>query len=341
LLLLGLPSASLAQAADPAAALARVELNIAVEPGTALQKQQQWSQVLSEFKLASIRLFQGFENQPTIERRGNSDNPRVRITGSIASSGELTLPNRRFDPRDRAALRDWLIEQVAGPKPKVSSSPTPYGLSPEDARALRSALSLPLESSTLDLPFADAIGKVRAALSLPMEFSPAAETALSAAPVCRNELRGLAVGTALATLLKSAGTGFVPSANTGTLELQIAPLDELKSPWPVGTRATAPREDLPRYFESLNAELDNVPVRRALTAVTGKLEIPLVIDQQRLAANQIDLDQLAISVPARSWVYSLLIREISRQARLRCDLLLDDGQRPFLWVTTAKLTKTP
>jgi len=330
-------TATVYAAADPAASLARVELSIAVEPGAPLQVQQQWSQLLADLKLASVRLYQGFENQPSIDRRGGAPNARVRITGSLSASGQLTLPGRRFSSRDRTALHDWLIEQVDGPKPSVPAISGTYELSPEHSRSLRSALAAPLESATAEIPLRDAVGRARATISLPVEFSPAAETALESAPACQNELQGLAVGTALAALLRTAQLGFVPSTDAGALTLRVARLDELKTPWPVGTRARAPREDLPRFFDSLDAELDNVPVRRALTAITGKLEIPLVLDQARLTELKLNLDQMTVSVRGRSWVYSLLIREIARQSRLRCDLHLDDAQRPFLWVTAGKL----
>ena len=59
-------------------------------------------------------------------------------------------------------------------------------------------------------------------------------------------------------------------------------------------------------------------------------------DRAALARHKIDIASINAAVPAKRTSYSLLLQKLLFQARLKYQLRIDDGNRPFIWITTIK-----
>ena len=95
------------------------------------------------------------------------------------------------------------------------------------------------------------------------------------------------------------------------------------------------RKDVaPGMFEVLNVELDDIPLSQLLGVLGERLKLPMVIDRPALAAQQIDLAK-HVSLPAGQSMYAIVLRKTLFQLRLKYELRADDGDRPFVWITTS------
>ncbi|MGD9647552.1 MAG: hypothetical protein AB7U73_17690, partial [Pirellulales bacterium] len=96
------------------------------------------------------------------------------------------------------------------------------------------------------------------------------------------------------------------------------------------------RELVPKLFEFLNVEIDGISVGEAVANIAPRLEVPVLYDRAALARHDIDVNSVDAAIPAKRTSYSLLLNRLLFQARLKYELRVDDGNRPFVWITTIK-----
>ncbi len=151
------------------------------------------------------------------------------------------------------------------------------------------------------------------------------------------ELHSFARGTALAYLLRSAGVCFAPRASDGKPSYGLSAAGRDADCWPVGRDADSDaRELLPGLFEFHDVNVQNVSAARALEAVAKRLDVPVLLDHRALDRHDIDPAKVLVSLPRRRTTYSLALRKLLFQARLKFQLRRDDAGKPFLWVATIK-----
>ena len=161
------------------------------------------------------------------------------------------------------------------------------------------------------------------------------------------QLQGVSLGTAIACVLRADGQAFSPEVDAaGKLQLRVRRLmgkpnankvntDDAIVIWPVGWTPTGPkRETLPKLFDFFEAEVDDFPLTDTLAALSERLDAPVLYDHWALARKGIAPEELRVSQPPKRIAYSLLLRNLLRQAELKYELRVDEAERPLLWITT-------
>ncbi len=164
-----------------------------------------------------------------------------------------------------------------------------------------------------------------------------ANEALSEAGPVTEELRGLSTGTALACVLRPAGLALVPRANArGGVSFEIVSARGAKQLWPVGFSAEDKRQKvLPALFEVIEVQIEKgTSLTDAIDAVVKRLEVPLLVDQNAAAAEGVDMKTATAFLPAAKLSYSVILRKLLGQNKLKYELRTDEGGHPFLWVTS-------
>ena len=151
----------------------------------------------------------------------------------------------------------------------------------------------------------------------------------------RQEVQGLAKGTALAIVLNEYDLGFRPRRTPkGTIELALFPLDETDDVWPVGWPMTKRGPDtVPVLFKLVKIDIEEgEPLVDILDAAAGALKVPIFLDDHGLKIKQIDLNQ-KVTHRAKQTTWSLALKHLTFQAQLRTDLWMDEAGKPFLWIS--------
>jgi Arc/MetJ family transcription regulator len=121
------------------------------------------------------------------------------------------------------------------------------------------------------------------------------------------------------------------------LELAIGEPAADQDVWPVGwVPQKRVREVLPAMFEPANIEIDDYLLSETLAAISKKLEAPILFDHYALVRHGIEPAAVKVSFPARRTLYSLALRRVLAQARLKHELRVDEAEAPFIWITTQK-----
>ena len=78
------------------------------------------------------------------------------------------------------------------------------------------------------------------------------------------------------------------------------------------------------------------PFRRCSKAVGKHLKVLVLLDHNAMALHGIDPAKTNVSHPQKKTNYSIALRKILFQARLKFELRIDEAGKPILWVTTLK-----
>lgn len=317
-------------------AAGRVELEIATQRGAPLTAAQTWQQVLAEAGADGIRIAEARGGEePAIEQLGTEDEPVYRVTGILTARDVLILPGGKFTPRDRGRLQEW-ITRLREQGLSESGGDAPFGLPARQLEAVRADLGQAVRSATRDQSAADVVAALASRLTYDLQLEAEDQALLAEAPPCADEFQGLAAGTALAAVLRNAGLALVPSAAGGQLQYSVASAGSVEDAWPAGWPAEGkPIDVLPTLLEFVNAEIADIPLAEAVAGVAERIGAPVVYDQIALAFHEIDL-ALPVSQAKTRTTCTQLLRRLLFQGKLKHELRIDDGGRPFLWITTLK-----
>ena len=340
-LLFSVLTAGAAHAAAP-----RVEFDIVTEENLPPDAVRDWYQVFSDLKVRQAD-FHSARGQQALEIETVGGGSAYVVHGRLTKARELLLPGARFGLRDRERLATW-IERLAndGPADPDDTRAGAFGLSAAVLDKLRGRLAKPLSTATTNRSPREIVDELTESLDLEVVSPPAANSALGRAAPVADEMQGLARGTVLAATLRASGYGFTPQRGMGDRQrlalVAIEPPGDRTSAapvevWPVGWSADDRRRELvPKLFEFLNVEIDGVSVGEAVASIGPRLEVPIVFDRAALARHKVDIATIDAAVPAKRTSYSLLLQKLLFQARLKYELRIDDGNRPFIWITTIK-----
>ncbi len=330
-LLMGPPPS--AQAAE-----ASVDFELAAEKQLPLGLQQKWYQTLSDRGLTSLRIRAAQpSDEPKITARGSKAAPGYHVVGRINARGTLLLPGGQFALGDGAGVARWLKELRNNGVAGVTEKKTAFGLTAEQLERATQDLSHPVDFSTRGLKPTDCVRKIAASLKIETRVDRQVQAALAADDPVRDELQGLSCGTALAILLRPAGSILAPrKLDGGDLEFGVVRSRGTDESWPVGWPATkAEQESVPKLFEFLNAEIEGVSLSEALEAIGPRLDVPLFFDHSKLAEHKIDLGK-PVKLPAKRTYYRQVLRQLLGQAGLKNEIRADENGKPFIWITTLK-----
>jgi hypothetical protein len=145
----------------------------------------------------------------------------------------------------------------------------------------------------------------------------------------------MSAGTALAAALRPLGLVLWPIAQADdTIELRIGPPSATSAAWPIGWPAEqAPPEAVPKLFEKLPVEINQTPLAEALAAIQHRLQIPVLVDHNGLAAAEIDPARIPVRFAAQRTTYQRVLDRVLFQGRLQSEVRMDEAKRPFLWIS--------
>jgi hypothetical protein len=327
------------------AAEARVEIELAA-PGTfPALSQRQWYQLLSELGVDGLRIRKaGAEDKVEVKTAGSNAAPVYRVVGMLTSTGQLELPGGRFSSQDRGRLAEWLGKlRAEGPASLTGGARTsPFGLSAKQFAAVNADLARRVDFSAQERTPGELVVKLTPTLNYSLAADRSTSARLASAEPIGEELQGLSSGTALAYALRSEGLGLMPRIGDGKkLEYAIVKPDAKQTTWPVGwpLEERKPKDVVPALFETLNAEIDDIPLKEAMDAIAERLKVAVLYDHYALARQGIDLAKLNAKFPSSKTWYGKIIDRLLHQSGLKGEWRLDDAGKPLLWVTTLRPVK--
>ncbi len=320
-------------AADPP-----VSIEIAVESGFEVAGQQRWMDFLNESHFTSLR-FRGARasDEPLIENRGTDESPRYAITALLTADNKLILPGQIVRYGQRKELISWLEKLRRGGEQGVTETVGLFGLTSKQLATLHEALKQPVSSSTQDETLRTFLEQTKRTLTVPLEIDSSARQAMEADAKVLDELQGLSCGTALVAAVRPYGLLVTPTGQgTRSVGVRITKTGQVEDAWPLGTTSKkSPGELVPDLFKFVNVEINDRPLSEAVEAIQGRVQIPLLYDHNALALHEVDLNKHVNLPPARTF-YKKILDQLLFQMLLRSELRVDEGGRPFLWVTSAK-----
>ena len=313
----------------------RVELELATEPGFPTELARTWIETLNKAGIEGVRIRGGnVADELRLEPTGTPQAPGYRVTGILTMDGTLLLPGGKFTSRDVAGLSRWLAKLQEGGSEGLTAKPAAFGLLPSQLVATHEALAAKVSFSTKGVAPRDVVEKLAKVISLETRIEASALAALEECDPIGDELQGLSQGTALAAAVRPAGLIVVPTKTAGKVELLITSSTKAKDGWPVGwPNERPPKEVLPDLMKFIAVEINDTPLGEALSAIAGRLKVPVVIDYNALARKKVDLAETKVKLPKMRTFYAKILDRMLFPVGLKYELRLDEADQPFLWIT--------
>jgi hypothetical protein len=330
-----------AETGRPAAA-AKVQLELVGDAQQgAVMAFQDWLQVLRGAGIQNVRLRAAASGDKLgIEVRGSQQNPLYVVTGLLSGRDEIVIPGGgRFRRGDAKRLAAWLNELAERGPPDRREPLAAFGLTAKQFEEVRKDLARPVGFPTRDMTRAEAVAKIAGQLRLPLAIEgPLAE----GQEKIEEDLSGLSCGTALACILRPIGFAMLPRPANGHPAGGGVSYTAVKARlgqevWPIGWPPEKPQgEVLPALFEMRNVNVQNVPASRVMEAIGSQVHVAILWDHNAMARHGVEPAKTNVSLPQQRTSYSLALRKLLFQARLKFEIRVDEAGTPFLWVSTVK-----
>jgi len=334
-------AASLLLASQPPAVAAdgRVELNLTIAQGAPLTAAQQWLPVLDEVGFNSTRISSDIpENPLEIVKGGTDANPSYRVNGILTTNGDVMLPpGRKFSQRDKGGMREWIRALKAQGPEGTSGAKLPFGLTRAQFEEARKDFKTAVTAKTKEAAPVAVLKEITKDLGNNVALDAESEKALAESGAVRDELQGLAIGTAVAALIRPAGLVLRPRSSNGRIEYVITDGRGTGENWPIGWASKEGSGKLvPTLLEKEETQDAEVPLAAALAEIQTRVGVPFVYDYNGLATLGIDLATAKTQMKAGQTYYGRLLTRMLTQAKLKYEVRQDDAGRPFLWIATIR-----
>ncbi|HVU89480.1 MAG TPA: hypothetical protein VHD36_19280 [Pirellulales bacterium] len=319
---------------------ATIDVELATESESSPTAMQQWFEILRDLKVDNLRArTAGFSDGPSVTAANNAGVTVYKVVGIVSRNGDLILPGGRYRTTERGRLGDWFSDlRRYGPAGNSAGGRGKFGLSKEEFDALRADLAHPVSFSTKEMAPADFVHRIADQSRHALTGDASSAKQLAAGAPIDSELRGVSLGTALAFVLDCQGLAVVPRLDKrGQAALAITAQRQNQEQWPVGWPSQKPRRDLvPALFDTADVELDKVELPRVLAAVGEHIAVPILVDAGGLAEEKVDPATIKVSLPAKRTMYEILLRKVLVPHKLAHEVRVDEAQRPFVWISTAR-----
>jgi len=298
---------------------------------------QQWAQALGKAGIRDVR-FSTVEDagRPSIDVRGAADRPLYVVRGIVRAADEIELRGARFRRGEIERLRRWLDELAERGPPQTREKTAAFGLTVTEFDKLRRQLVPAVGFSTKGKSVRNAVRRMSDNFPLRLELDAATADALDKVKLTE-ELSELSLGTALACALRAADHAWRPRTSGGKLLAEISKPAAGGEVWPAGWDADeVSQELLPGLYEFHKVNVQNSPAAEVAAAVGRLVKAPAVFDQLALARHGIDPAEAKVSHPQARTTYSIALRKMLFQARLKFEIRRDEAGTGFLWITTLK-----
>jgi hypothetical protein len=315
----------------------RVTLEVVTEPGVGAEDTREWLPLLEKAGFTTVRLRSGQAGDgAALKTNGSGANASYEVTGVLTPGNRLHLPGASFTLESRGGISRWIEKLKAGGEEGLTVKAGAFGLVPKQLVAVHEGLAVKVNFVTTGKTTKEVVQGIAEIISLKLKVEPAVRGAFGDEKVT-DELLGMSAGTALAAAIRPLGLVLVPEKDGNDVMLKIADSQVAKQIWPVGWPAkSSPKETLPKLFEFLNVEVSDSPLAESMEAIRGRLNVPLIVDQNSLARQKIDYATVKVTLPKMNTYYKGIIDKLLFQVKLKCEVRVDEADRPFLWITTLR-----
>lgn len=320
-----------------ATADAIVKLEVATQPGVSPTASQEWLNVLKGLDFAELRI-RSARGDEVPEALSEDQGRSWRVVGVMTPNGTLVLPNGKFTQGDRRAIGAWLVKLktggLSGGAGAGGGKPVPFGLTPDQIVALYEGLAAPVSFSTRGQPSIDVVKRIRSNITIQVAASGNVASAFEDDEGVRDELQGIASGTALAAVLRPLGLVLIPDGMSSPVRLTMAKASDSKLIWPVGWPPDKkPGEMVPLLLKFIEVEISDTTLAEALEAMQERLQIPFLLDHNGLARQRIDPTRIQVTIRKGKTFYSKILDQLVAQAKLKWEMRVDEAGRPLAWVS--------
>jgi hypothetical protein len=321
------------------AADGRVELTLTIQKNAPLTASQQWLPVLDEVGFSSTRISSEVPEKPLdIVKSGTDAHPSYRVNGILTANGDVLLPpGRKFSQSDKRGMKEWIRALRAQGPEGTSGVKLPFGLTKAQFEEARKDLRTAATAKTKGAEPVAMFKEVTKGLTNTVVLDADAEKALAASGAVRDELQGLAIGTAVAALVRPAGLVLQPRASNGRIEYLVTDGRGAGENWPIGWASKEGAGKLvPTLLEKEETQDIEVPLAAALGEIQTRVGVPFVYDYNGMATIGVDLASAKTQMKAGQIYYGRLLTRMLTQAKLKYEVRQDDAGRPFLWIATIR-----
>ncbi len=300
---------------------------------------QQWAQELSKAGIKNVRIRSGNDSDLVgVVNRGTKESPYYLVTGLVKSADELILPGGTYRRRDLPRLAKWLDNLARhGPDgPPSAEAKSAFGLSGEQFAKVQTDLAKPITFPTKGMTRDRVVETIRRQLAFPLAIDRGLTAGLAEDRVAE-DLTGLACGTSLACVLRPMGLSLVPRVGSQGPEYTVVAAKPGMTIWPIGIEPKKRGIEIaPKFYELHSINIENVSASAAMEAIAKQAGVALLIDHNALARHGIDPTKIVVSHPRARTSYYAAMRRVVYQAKLKCELRVDESGKPLLWITTIK-----
>jgi hypothetical protein len=270
---------------------------------------------------------------PKVKTLGRKESPTYVVTGILAGD-TLHLPGGTFKYGQIDEAKLWIKRLQGDGVDALTTQKGAYGLSRDQIVEIFDQLTLKVKVTTAGRTTKEVIRSISQIWNLQVSVDPVARTQLFSQVPFNDELQGVASGTAMAIVLKSTGLIMLPDKPIGSgVRIRITkPVKDLAF-WPVGWESSQnPGKTAPDLFNELSVEIKNTEISKTVKAIGQRLQTPILFDYTSIAKRGISLDK-KVNVPAGKIFYKKILDIALSQAGLHCEVLVDEANQPFLWIS--------
>ncbi|MGY8770239.1 MAG: hypothetical protein ACKVH8_17620 [Pirellulales bacterium] len=325
--------------ATSAEAVPRVTLEVMTEQGFPPTSMHQWSKLLQTAGFDSLLIRAGRSGEGTdVEEIGKGANATYRVSAILSTKNKLHVPGKSFGKTEMAQLKKWAEGLRHGGVDEIKQKTvSAFGLSKKELVEIYTGLGVAVDFSTKGTSVFESLKKISQKIPYVFSVNDAAKAEMYRGKVL-DELEGVACGTATAAMLRPLGLSMLPKRGAGgKVTLHIVRSSSIKEGWPIGW---PPQEKavqvIPKLLKYLEVEISDITLDEALAAIAGNLGSPVLIDHNRLAAQQIDMSEVKARFPNSRAFYKKILDTILFQGLLTFEVRVDELGHGILWVTTLK-----
>ena len=315
-----------------------LELRVQIDAKSAIGTSHEWMQALSNVGADRVVAETSKVREPSFNESGSGAIKTLSIVG-IVKRGTLYLPGGKFKISQTAAIRSHLKKLRDDGAEVTIAEKVAFGLTAKQLLSVHDSMGASIGSSTM--------GKNAATLTRQLLDLSGYEAVIdkSARRTLRNsttefnvELKGFSLGTSLALSLRKIGLVFEPiRPQGGEIQLRVRKSDDEAENWPVGWPVS---ESLsvaaPKLRVKVPIQAQDAEIVKLLSAIEGRVEIPFIFDDRRIAEKGIDLEATKVTyVRNAKSSYKMVIDKVLNQCKpkLKSELRIDEVGKRFLWIT--------
>ena len=308
-----------------------MQFELVTEAGFLSTDTQRWVQFLAKLDQTSIRIRQANSgDRESITNRGTEERPVYFVVGVLTNRNRLRLPGGEFSLSDRERLATWIkkveTDGVDGPTQKT----TAFGLTAEQLVAFHEKLAPPTKCETKGRRCGDVARDLVQGCRWNSPFRMERNRHSATGNVRRRFARlGRRNGTGRRRADRSDWS-FARKSLEKESRLWICEVRETDEAWPVGWPSEeTPAKLAPKLFESLNVEIQDVSLAKAIDAIQPRVGVPFLFDYNGMARERIDLAAVKVKYPKGRAMYRKVLDNLLYQGKLSSDLRVDEAGHSF------------